>query len=933
MDTTAVEQALHTLYHSPSTELKKEADKWLSQLYGKPEAWGIAWELLKPEKSTDVQFFGADLLRGKLKTSTSQDVSAEQLAGMRDNLLQLLGKAGAASKVMLTRACILLATYAIEAITVDVWNNVVAHTTQYLLETVAPVIGIPMAQSILLEFLSVLAEETTETRHVGERKTKLVTELRASIPQVLQLIDNGLQSGNPDVIIIALKCLSTWFAGTFGPSLDMIERHIALAIQITDASNADLFEAVVDMLVSLVGHPKSHDNPMTLKAMLPFLIQWHQNLFIPALNDENMDIAGGVTRVAVTLGETHMRMLLDAREEENINNLNGCLRLILDATGCKGSFPRDEKISDTTQRVWGFFIEELNDPKDQERAPELQQRYGDLLQILLKGALLKKLEYLPDGEDPFDSEERGEFQGYRVNVGENIASIAFLYPIICCEILIENLKMGITQSSWQQVEASLYGIRQATDGLLSKKEESPLKQIFQQGLLAMLPAHEKVYKAALLTIGSLADWISQNTDCLQPAVIYTLQALEHKDYLPYASKAMEELSHYCDELLPPFAPEITEKLTQTFLQFHSQIQNKDRLTLTRAMCNIMLLLPHAAINLQIERFLGPVIEYINSNVSAPGEAIQLVPYITIATVVCGKSTIPPDKLDPSVLHPVTAILNALRGAIHMLLMSTTKKEDRIAATCGLLEASLGEAFVFIFDMDLVEKLVSTFGATKHFAVVNLCSKILTYYGKDCSQQILEILSKLLFELSKVAISYFQTNLYDNPDLVREYFDLVRQIVRKQRIILLQNVELTNLILLVSVGALSCPEHPTFTSVTKCVGEIINLGKTEQILIELLVQHGRSLTDFVLRGAAGAVDRTLLSKLMGMLAQLNRTLPQHVPEWTKELLAQDGYPNERTSLKAKEAFLHHVTTDRSHRKTQHDKAIHRFADVSRGLVSD
>lgn len=62
----AVEQALATLYTNPDPAQKKVAEKWLSSVRTSPQAWGLGWVLLQPERCLESQFFGANAILAKV---------------------------------------------------------------------------------------------------------------------------------------------------------------------------------------------------------------------------------------------------------------------------------------------------------------------------------------------------------------------------------------------------------------------------------------------------------------------------------------------------------------------------------------------------------------------------------------------------------------------------------------------------------------------------------------------------------------------------------------------------------------------------------------------------------------------------------------------------------------------------------------------------
>ena len=108
--TANVERAVMDFYASGQTN-----HEWLTCAQLSPEAWTFAWDLIRPEKSPQVQFFGANTLAIKL-TKNYRDVPQSDFPALRQRLVTLFQEsAKRGPKIVLTRICVAVAATVINS--------------------------------------------------------------------------------------------------------------------------------------------------------------------------------------------------------------------------------------------------------------------------------------------------------------------------------------------------------------------------------------------------------------------------------------------------------------------------------------------------------------------------------------------------------------------------------------------------------------------------------------------------------------------------------------------------------------------------------------------------------------------------------------------------------------------------------------------------
>ena len=82
--------------------------------------------------------------------------------------------------------------------------------------------------------------------------------------------------------------------------------------------------------------------------------------FRSAIQNGDTEQARGICRIVVSLGDSHIRTILFAPTEDDVQNVQEFLRFLLECTSVPGSYPLDETISEMTSYLWFLFLDELS---------------------------------------------------------------------------------------------------------------------------------------------------------------------------------------------------------------------------------------------------------------------------------------------------------------------------------------------------------------------------------------------------------------------------------------------------------------------------------------------------------------------------------------------------------------------------------------------
>lgn len=98
----------------------QETHQWLTIAQISPQAWNFAWELIRPEKSPEVQFFGASCLAVKVSRYWAE-LKPEQHPALRKKLLDTI-VTYQGPKIVLTRICVAVSGLVIHSVS-DNWQQ------------------------------------------------------------------------------------------------------------------------------------------------------------------------------------------------------------------------------------------------------------------------------------------------------------------------------------------------------------------------------------------------------------------------------------------------------------------------------------------------------------------------------------------------------------------------------------------------------------------------------------------------------------------------------------------------------------------------------------------------------------------------------------------------------------------------------------------
>uniref|UniRef100_A0A8C8I0E3 Importin-13 n=1 Tax=Oncorhynchus tshawytscha TaxID=74940 RepID=A0A8C8I0E3_ONCTS len=747
-----VEKALQQLYYDPDMEHKNVAQKWLTQAQTSRQAWQFCWPLLSPDKLPEIQFFGASTLHTKISCHWA-DLPTDQHQTLRMQLLSHISHFSSGPKMVLTRLCVALASLALHTMPQG-WPRAVADMVRvYQPEKVGDqggsqggVGGGGGAEEevnahahclALLELLTVLPEEFQSCRLPQARRAQLrealAGEWTAVCPLLRQLLQR--QEGNSQVKERALRCLSSWVGldvPLHGESEGLLQDCFAAL------SDPELFDTAVETIVSSISQPDCQRYTDALVNLMPLVLGLHDQLKAAA-RDGDMETSHGICRIAVALGETHSRTLLE--QVEHWQGYLALVNMILFCTGIPGHYPVNETTSSLTLTFWYTLQDDILSFEEDKQVVYLQVYrpvYFQLVDVLLHKA------HFPSEQDytSWSSDDKEQFRIYRVDISD---TLMYVYEILGAELLsnlydrLGRLLMDTERpTAWQDTEALLFGFQAIAETIdVNYSDVIP-------GLIGLIPrisiSNIQLADTVMYTIGSLAEWLADHPMMLGNVLPMVLQGLVKAEL---SVSSVSTLKRICRECRHDLAPYIHDIMTVSQVSVTIRFTNSQCMWLMQGLGFLLSALPMEEILGSLTTLLTPHIQRLDtlahqepsptaklSIIHILGMLSSLFTTLDISRQDEGSEGTTPAQARP---NPVVVVLQQVFTLIQTILSKWLSDSEVVEAVCGVFERSVKTLLNDFAPMvqQLSEMLGQIYSAFPQASALDLTRQVLFCLNRHC----------------------------------------------------------------------------------------------------------------------------------------------------------------------------------------------------------
>lgn len=945
-----IERTLVLFYKN--AQVQSESNEYLMLAQMSHEAWSFPWELLLPHKIQEVQFFGASTLHLKISRFW-KELPPDQFQTLRMKLLETIVNYSAGPKIILTRLCVALSAFIIRTVS-DSWPNAVTDIISTLHSQNLPNLHPKQAVTVLLELLTVLPEEF-QTIHLPQSQRGIVRSvLQTSLQQVLAIIQDivfkipssGADSLTYDLSQMTLKCFASWsqldaVVLEFEPLLDGI---IALSHQ------PDLCQSALEALGHVVTHPDSHKYPNSVLRIINKLVFSLKSIIDKALQEKDMDICCSAYGLAVSVGETHSRLLLetalDANKPDHQNTVMKLIELILQCSGTPGQFPTDEICSEQTFGFWYIFQDDIVASDAHKYQSYLLMFHSVFLSLV--DTYLVKVRFPPDEEySQWQADEKESFRCYRQDIGDS-----FMY---CYSVLRESMLASLMShlqiasqtaaqtnpSQWQYLEACLYGFQSVSESI-ELDDNNYLQQFF--AILPQLPLqHVRIISTTMDTIGAYAEWINVHSQVLSQVIPLLLLGLRNADMSQAATMALKDISRDCQPSMKPYAENILEAGREALTK--NELRDRERVRLMSTIGQVLSIMPMEFIMPYLDSILTPLVQQFRSLLNQPASGANkstTILYLNVLSVLFSTLDIkrrPGLEESPSeavvnpnsqATQPVLLILTQLMPVFEAVGTKWSFDEVVMEVLCEALKR--GVATLLDDCRPLVPsilQLVSQFYLSQphNTSSLDLAKQLLLLFGSDAMLR--PQLGSLFSQITSHTMNLCQKDLRTHTVVAEVYFQLLAQLMKKIPSIFDHCANLLPIVFQCAIAALGLPEKTTVKATSGFIVELINKSRDNPVMLDIVNSQGEALVGQVLKVIGGSSPRSVLEHMPDILMALNKKYFDNLCRWMSAFIQQDGYPSPKVTAQQKEEFIRTVLKERTN-KRKLKEVVTEFGLQCRGL---
>ncbi|XP_005741978.1 importin-13-like [Pundamilia nyererei] len=939
-----VESALYQLYFDPDMEHKNVAQKWLTQAQASAQAWHFCWALLSPDKIPEVQFFGASTLHTKISRHWS-DLAADQHESLRTQLLSHILQFSSGPKMVLTRLCVALASLALNVIP-QAWSQPVADMVRaFQPHKPDPEDGSGAKASqdphthclTLLELLTVLPEEFQSSRLAQARRGQLREALAGEWAVVCPLLRQLMQSqdSSSQVKEKVLKCLSSWVA------LDVPLGEIQELLHdcFTALSDPELFDAAVETVVNAISQPDCQRYINALLSLMPLVLGLYDQLKTAA-QDGDMETSHGICRIAVALGETHSRVLLE--QVDHWQEYLALVNMILFCTGIPGHYPVNETTSSLTLTFWYTLQDDILSFEEEKQSVYLQVYRPVYFQLV--DVLLHKSHY-PSQEEyaSWSSDDKEQFRIYRVDISD---TLMYVYEMLGAELLsnlyekLGRLLMDPQQSAvWQDTEALLFGFQSIAETIdVNYSDVIP-------GLIGLIPriniSNILLADTVMYTIGSLAEWLADHPVMLGGILPMVLQGLAKPELSVSSVSTLKRICRECRYDLGPYAQDILTVSQDVLVkEVHKSSQC---MWLMQGLGFLLSALPSEEILGRLHSLITPHIQQLDTlaqqelNPANKQSIIHIVGMLaSLFTTLdinrqadclegAASSRLP---VPQSTQNPVVVVLQQVFTLIQTILSKWLHDSEVVEAVCGVFDKSVRTLLHDFGPMvpQLGEMLGEIYSAFPQASALDLARQMVHIFAGE--EHHIPHIRSLTEVLTSTTLTIFQQGPRDHPDIAESFMDLHAQILKRKPDLYLSEQFDVKALFYCGILSLKFPETPTVKAASQFFTEFLSRCKDMPSFGDVLQRDGKLLTETVLQAVGGESPSSLTEHFSEVLLNLSRHCPALLSQWLKETLQTPGFPCAQLTAEQKHTFSQQLLREQTN-KRRVKEIVKEFALLCRG----
>ncbi|CEP13227.1 hypothetical protein [Parasitella parasitica] len=907
-----VERLIEELYSSNDALLTKHIQEQLQALQKQPYAWEIASQLLASQ-SKQCQFFGAHTFQVKI-TQHWKTLPEDKVQWLKNELLRWIVRLCGGPAFVTTKLCTALIAFAFHT-TSDQWPRFISATVEALQQE-SHVYGVPvdMANSAILEFLTLVPEEMSNTNVTRGRKLQLIEEVNNSIELVLFTISSNLYSPTPtDSQQKSLRCLQSWVQHGF----DLEKGYTMLQRVMSLLGEPELFEPAGDVLMESIQQSRwNRYHNFRDELLTCFTSEAMKEKFESCMAEEDEETASVIAKLLTAFGETYTDYIATQLARPDIYWL---MTMIIQLSDFKGFFPVDQEVTEIPLNFWYNLQETLFDecilpvkqllPVDQENSAENQWKfscgqaalaiYRELVKIWTRGACFP--DELTWGS--WHKDIKDKFKIWRRDLGDTMINPYFILREEMLAILLDHTVYIMNQwkslpNASQSLEGTLFCLKSISEEI-APDENLYVAQFFGPEVLGRLPVDcgSRLKSTVLILMGSLADWLKTHPQYLGSVMNYIVPCLSDPQLALAAGSAFSDISDACRESL---VNELDGLMRVYAAMTSSNIKPNIMQKVVESVANAIQVLPPDKSMGPLMSLTGDILQGIskalaNVDKDPQGSHDIVLAQLQYLSACCRGIQSPNDDYQSlgvrnsvydafasgqllamyAHIDGFSQVTYAIRESSSQIARTWGSDEQIAKALSAFLEQGMRSTNPLLsLDFINLAALVETSYVAAPFACwLDTASFMMTVYGGQ--QMHFERLRDLVGVITTKTLSFIYgvEAMENHPDVVDSYYGLLSRAITR------------------------CPlafyQLPPDIMNTIFLFVIAGMGLQEKLALKAALNF---------MGIGGRVPRSFSGPLVDVLFKIIGKYLQPSRRWLHTLLSMDGFPSALVNASDKEMFL-------------------------------
>uniref|UniRef100_A0A8C5B1I8 Importin-13-like n=1 Tax=Gadus morhua TaxID=8049 RepID=A0A8C5B1I8_GADMO len=599
-----------------------------------------------------------------------------------------------------------------------------------------------------------------------------------------------------------------------------------------------------------------------------------------------METTHGICRIAVALGETHSRVLLE--QVDLWQDYLALVNMILFCTGTPGHYPVSETSSSLTLTFWYTLQDDIMSLEEERQALYLSV-YREVY-VRLVEVLLQKAHYAPEEEyASWSVDDKEQFRTYRSDSRRSPGRGASPHHTA--------LLFGF-QSIAETIDVNYSDVIPGLIGLLPRISISTV-------LLA---------DTVMYTIGSLAEWLADHPVMLVKILPMVLQGLAKPELSVSSVSTLKRICRECQHDLAPYAHDIIRVSQDVLLgDVHKSSQC---MWLMQGVGFLLSSLPVEAVLGSLQSFLSPHIQRLESLAQqqpCPSSKPSIIHILGLLSSLFTtldinrhapslETAVPAPPTPPQAPHnPVVVVLQQVLTLIQNILSKWLNDSEVVEAVCGVFEKSVRTLLHGFGPMvpQLSAMLGQIYCTYPQSSALDLTRQMVHIFAAE--REFFSPVQDLVKVLTSATLAIFQQGN-------KRWGQILSIFKRKPDFYLSEHLDVSSLF---------------------CCGECFN--------IELFVPsvthfkdkvHSLDIFTIAIQAVGGEAPRSLGDHFSEVLFSMNRNCVGLLARWLEETLQDPTFPSTLVSIQQKDAFRQRLLREQTNRRQVKD-VVKEFSLLCRG----